>query len=150
MSKVWIVLLIILVVLIAVFVALYFAGKKMEKKQAENEAQMAQVAQTVPMMVIDKKMMRIKNANLPSIVYEKTPWYLKRSKVPIVKAKVGPQIMTLMCDVKVFPLIPVGGKPIKAVVSGIYITDVKGIRGSLEKPAEKKRFRDRFKRSKKA
>ena len=146
MSTPMIVMIVILVILIAALVALYFFGKKMEKKQVEQQEQMEAVKQTVTMMVIDKKMLKLKDAGLPSVVLENTPKYLRRSKVPVVKAKVGPQIMTLMADAKIFPLIPVGGKPIKAVVSGIYITDVKGIRGSLETPPPKKKFFDRFKK----
>ena len=56
-----------------------------------------------------------------------------------MKAKVGPKIMTLMCDAEVFPLIPVK-KEVKATVSGIYITAVKGIRGPLDTPQKKKAF----------
>lgn len=148
MSTGMIVMLVILVILIAALAALYFFGKRMEKKQAEQKEQMDAVAQTVTMMVIDKKKMKLKDAGLPAVILENTPKYLRRSKVPIVKAKVGPQIVTLMCDAQVFPIVPVGGKPIKAVVSGIYITGVKGIRGSLEKPQPKKKFFDRFKKQK--
>ena len=148
MSTGMIVMLVILVILIAALAALYFFGKRMEKKQAEQKEQMDAVAQTVTMMVIDKKKMKLKDAGLPAVILENTPKYLRRSKVPIVKAKVGPQIVTLMCDAQVFPIVPVGGKPIKAVVSGSYITGVKGIRGSLEKPQPKKKFFDRFKKQK--
>ena len=149
MSTVTIVLLVILVILIAAFIALYFFGRKMEKKQAAQKEQMEAIAQTVTMMVIDKKKMKLNDAGFPAVVVENTPKYLRRSKVPVVKAKIGPQIMSLMCDAQVYPLIPVGGKPIKAVLSGIYITSVKGIRGSLETPEPKKKFLDRFKKEKK-
>ena len=149
MSTVTIVMLVILAILIAAFIALYFFGKKMEKKQAAQKEQMDAIAQTVTMMVIDKKKMKLKDAGFPAVVVENTPKYLRRSKVPVVKAKIGPQIMSLMCAAQVYPLIPVGGKPIKAVLSGIYITSVKGIRGSLEKPQPKKKFMDRFKKEKK-
>ena len=74
--------------------------------------------------------------------------YLRRSKVPVVKAKVGPRIMTLMCDAQIYPLIPVK-KEVKATVSGIYITGVKGVRGALETPEKKKGFFARFKKDKK-
>ena len=73
--------------------------------------------------------------------------YLRRSKVPVVKAKVGPRIMTLMCDAQIYPLIPVK-KEVKATVSGIYITGVKGVRGALETPEKKKGFFARFKKDK--
>lgn len=138
MSKLTIILLVILVVLIIILVVLYFLGKKAEKKQAEQEQMMAAAAQQVSMLVIDKGKMRLKDAGFPAVVVKSTPKYLRRSKVPVVKAKVGPRIMTLMCDAKVYDLIPVK-KEVKATVSGIYITAVKGVRGSLAAPQKKKK-----------
>lgn len=147
MSTGTIIMIVILVVLIAALIALYFFGKKAEKKQAEQKEQMDAVAQTMNMLIIDKKRMKLKEAGLPAIVLENTPKYLRRTKVAVVKAKVGPKIMTLMCDEQVFPLIPVK-KEVKAVVSGIYITGVKGLRGPLETPQKKKGFFARFKKDK--
>ena len=137
MSPFVIVMIVVLVLLIAATIALYIFGKRNEKRQAEQKEQMDAVAQTVSMLIIDKGRLRIKDAGLPAIVLENTPKYLRRSKVPIVKAKVGPKVMTLMCDAEVFDLIPVK-KEVKAVVSGIYITGVKGLRGTLEKPQKKR------------
>ena len=139
MSTFTIVLLVILIVLIVACVVLYFLGKKAEKRQAEQQEQLDAVEQTVSMLIIDKGKMRMKDAGLPAIVLENTPKYLRRSKVPVVKAKVGPKIMTLMCDAQIYPLIPVK-KEVKATVSGIYITAVKGLRGPLETPQKKKGF----------
>ena len=139
MSTFTIVLLVILIVLIVACVVLYFLGKKAEKRQAEQQEQLDAVAQTVSLLIIDKGKMRMKDAGLPAIVLENTPKYLRRSKVPVVKAKVGPKIMTLMCDAQIYPLIPVK-KEVKATVSGIYITAVKGLRGPLETPQKKKGF----------
>ena len=139
MSKLTIVLLVILVVLIIACIALYFLGKRAEKKQAEQQEQLDAVKQTVSMLVIDKGRIRFKDAGFPPIVLENTPKYLRRSKVPVVKAKVGPKVMTLMCDAQVYPTIPVK-KEVKATVSGIYITGVKGLRGPLETPEKKKGF----------
>ena len=117
MSTGWIVLIVVLVILIGVLVGLYFFGKKAEKKQAAQQEQMDAMAQTVNMLIIDKKKMKLKEANLPSAVLENTPKYLRRTKVPVVKAKVGPRVMTLMCDAKIFDLIPIK-KEVKATVSG--------------------------------
>jgi hypothetical protein len=111
-------------------------GKKLQKKQEDSETQMQAAAQTVSILVIDKKRMKLKEANLPKIVLDQTPKYLRGSKVPIVKAKIGPKVMNLVCDAKVYDLIPVK-KEIKAVLSGIYIMDVKGLRGNLEVKKEK-------------
>ncbi len=139
MSKVTIILLVILIVLIVACVVLYFLGKKAEKKQAQQQEQLAAAAQTVSMLIIDKGRLRLKDAGFPSIVVESTPKYLRRSKVPVVKAKVGPKVMILMCDAEIFPMVPVK-KEVKATISGIYITAVRGIRGPLEAPPKKKGF----------
>ena len=137
--KPWvIVMLCIIAVLIIAMVALYFFGKKQEKKQAEAQEQLKSVAQSVSLLIIDKKRMKLKEAGFPSVVLENTPKYLRGAKVPVVKAKIGPKIMTLMCDEKIIPQIPVK-KEVKAVISGIYITEVRGIRGPLEVKEEKKK-----------
>ena len=128
-----IVLLVILVVLIAAIIALYFLGKKAQKRKDEQEAQMAAVSQVVPMLIIDKKRMKIKDSGLPQAVIDQTPKMMRWTKLPIVKAKVGPKVMTLISDETVFDMIPVK-KEVKATVSGLYITKVTGVRGALEKP----------------
>ena len=139
MSKVTIVLLVILAILIIACIVLYFLGKKAEKKQAEQQEQLDAVEQTVSMLIIDKCRVRLRDAGFPPIVVENTPKYLRRSKVPVVKAKVGPKVMTLMCDAQIYPIIPVK-KEVKATISGIYITGVKGLRGPLDTPEKKKGF----------
>ena len=136
---VWKVLIVILVILVIVLAVLYFLGRKLQKKQTESQAQLDAMAQTASMLIIDKKRMKINESGLPSVVIEQTPWYLRRSKVPVVKAKVGPKIMTLIADEKVFDLIPVK-KEVKVVISGIYITAIKSARGGLEKPQKKQGF----------
>lgn len=138
-----IVMLSILVILIVACVVLYFLGKRAEKKQAEQQEKLEAVAQTVSMLIIDKGRLRLKEAGLPQIVVDNTPKYLRRSKVPVVKAKVGPKVMTLMCDADIYPLIPVK-KEVKATVSGIYITAVRGLRGPLETPQKKQGFFSRL------
>ena len=142
------ILIVILVILAAALVALYFFGRKMESRQVESQAAMEAAKQTVTMLVIDKKKLKIKESGLPKIVYEQTPWYLKWSKIPIVKAKVGPRIMTLMADEKVFAAIPLKAE-VKAPVSGIYISEIRSVKGGkLIKPESKKKgfFAKLFKR----
>ena len=142
MSTVTIVLLVILAVLIVGLIVLYFLGKKAQKKRDEQEAQLAANAQTVSMLIIDKKRLRLKDSGLPQVVIDQTP-KMRRSKLPIVKAKVGPKVMSLIADEAVYDLIPLK-KEVKATVSGIYITKVTGVRGPLEKPQGKKSFRARM------
>ena len=128
MSPATITLIVIAVLLIGVIVALYFLCMKDKKKQAEQEEQINATKQTYSMLIIDKKRMKLKDAGLPAVVLEQTPKLLRGRKLPIVKAKIGPQVMSLICDEKIFDLVPVK-KEVKASVSGIYMVDVKGLRG---------------------
>ena len=113
MSPVTIVLLVILAVLIIGLIVLYFLGKKAQKKKAEQDEQLAAAAQTVSMLIIDKKRMRITESGLPQVVIDQTPKMMRRTKLPIVKAKVGPKVMSLIADESVFDYIPVK-KEVKA------------------------------------
>lgn len=138
MSKVAIVLLVILAILVIVLVVLYFLGKKAQKRQAEQQQQIDAMKQTVSMLIIDKKRLKMKDAGLPQAVLEQTPKMMRRARLPIVKAKVGPQIMSLVCDEKIFDSVPVK-KEVKAVVSGIYIADVRGLHGKVAAAPTKKK-----------
>lgn len=139
MSKLTIVLLVIIAILAIALVVLYFVGKKAQRRQVAQKEQMDAIAQTVSMLVIDKKRLKISESGLPPQVIEQTPKLLRWNKLPIVKAKVGPKVMTLACDDKVFDLIPVK-REVKVVVSGIYITEIKSARGGLETPPKKQGF----------
>ena len=55
MSTGWIILIVVAVLLVAAFVGLYFYAKKMEKKQAEQQEQLKATAQSVSMLIIDKR-----------------------------------------------------------------------------------------------
>ncbi|HKM22618.1 MAG TPA: hypothetical protein VJZ01_11340 [Lachnospiraceae bacterium] len=143
MSTPTIILLSITGVLLVLVVVLFFLGKRAQKKQAEQQEQIEAAKQTVSMLIIDKKRMKLKESGLPAMVIEQTPKLLRNSKMPIVKAKVGPQMMSLVCDEKIFDSVPVK-KEVKAVVSGIYITEVKGLHGSVKVEQKKKSF---FKRA---
>ena len=136
MSPVAITLLVIVIVLAIIIAVLYFLGKKAQKKQAEQQELLDANKQTVSMLIIDKKRMKMKDAGLPQMVIDQTPKMMRGSKLPIIKAKVGPQIVSLICDEKIFESVPVK-KEVKAVVSGIYVLDVKGLHGKTEATPEK-------------
>lgn len=143
------VLLVILVILVIILAVLYYLGKRLEKKQAASQSMMEAAKQTVSILVIDKKKLKLKESGLPKMVYDSTPKYMRWAKVPVVKAKVGPKIMTLIADEKVFLTLPVKTEA-KVVVSGIYITEIKSIRGgSVPALPKKKGFFARFKKDKK-
>ncbi len=141
--KTWVIVLIVVaVVLIAIIAVLYFLGKKAQKKQAQQQEMLEANKQTISMLIIDKKKMKIRESGLPQAVINQTPKAMRGTKLPIIKAKVGPQILSLICDEKIFDSVPVK-KEVKAVVSGIYVIGVKGLHGKQEaQPVKKKgRFR---------
>ena len=138
------VVLVILVILVVALVVLYFLGRRLEKRQVEQQAVIEAAAQVATVMAIDKKKMKLKDAGLPSIVYEKTPWYAKRAKVPIVKVKVGPKIATMIADEKVFLQLPLKTEA-KVVISGLYITETKSVRGGIPPLPKKKTLAQRLK-----
>lgn len=144
-------ILIIIAVLVVIFGALMFFGNKMRKKQEAQQAQIEESKQVISMLVIDKKRMKLKEANLPKIVVDQTPRYLRNSKLPIVKAKIGPKVMTLIADAKIFEQIPVKAE-VKAEVSGMYIVGIKSVRGGkpVVEPKKKgmKRILGKFKKNK--
>lgn len=140
--------LIVLVILVAILVGLMILGNRLRKKQEASQAQLDAMKQTVSMLIIDKKRMKMKDAQLPKIVMDQTPKYLRGAKMPFVKAKIGPKIMTLIADEKIFNQIPVKAE-VKAEISGIYITAIKSVRGGrpVEEAPKKKKFFDRFKKN---
>lgn len=138
-----IVMIVIAVILIAALVALSIYGKKLQDRQEASQKELENASQSVSLLVIDKKRMKLNESGLPQIVLEQTPKYMRGRKVPIVKAKIGPKIMPLICDEKIFELIPVR-KEVKAIISGIYIMDVKGLRSNLEARKTKVKFSEKL------
>ena len=138
MSLFWKVLIVALIIALVALVVLYFVGNKMQARQVEQQALMDQMAQTVSILVIDKKKLKLKESGLPQAAIDQAPWYTKRMKFPIVKAKIQNKIFTMIADESVFEVLPVKTEA-KVVISGIYITAVKSVRGTSIKAPEKKK-----------
>lgn len=134
------VILIVLLVIAVLMVVMYFLGKRAEKKSEEQKATIEAQAQTMTFYVIDKKRMKITEAGLPKIVLDQTPKYLRWTKLPMLKVKVGPRVMSLICDEKIYDSI-LPKQEIKATVSGLYVTSAKRIRGP--QPEAKLSFKEK-------
>ena len=124
----WLIMIIVIVVALAIMFVLYRVGDKLQKKQSAQREQMVEAAQPMNMLIIDKKMLPMKDAGLPKMVMEQTTKRYQKAKLPIAKVKVGPQIMNMICDDAIFDELPTRGE-VKAMVSGIYIISVKSVRG---------------------
>lgn len=121
----WQILLLVLGIIVVIFTILYFVGRKLQGKADEQQTMINQNKMTTSILVIDKKKQKVKDSNLPKIVQDQIPKYLRFRKLPLVKAKIGPKITTLMCDEKVFKALPVK-KMVKVDLAGMYIVGIKG------------------------
>lgn len=136
------IILIVVAIVVVVVLGLYFLSNWANKKAGEQQTLINSNKMTTSILVIDKKKEKLTNANMPKTVVDQIPKYLKFKKMPLVKAKIGPQIMTLICDPKIFKTIPVK-KQIKVEISGIYIVGMKGNKPIVKK--EKLSFIDKLK-----
>ena len=69
----WGIVLIVLAVAFILLFVLYKVGDKLQKKQLAQKEQIADAAQPATMLIIDKKIMPLKDAGLPKMVMEQTP-----------------------------------------------------------------------------
>ena len=145
--KVLIIVGIVLVVFIAIMVVLYIVGNKMQKKQLDQKEQINAAAQPMSMFIIDKKIMPVRDAKLPKAVMDQLPKRYQKAKVPIVKAKVGPQVATLICDDAIFEDVPKHGE-VKAMVSGIYLVGVKTLHAKTKKMQQQEELDEKGKKKK--
>ncbi|MBO7364149.1 MAG: hypothetical protein J6Z23_06530 [Lachnospiraceae bacterium] len=134
----WIVLIVLGVLVLAFVIFMMTFGRKLQKQQAEAEKQMELNKRTEMILVIDKQKKKMTESGLPNSVIQQTPKYMRRMKMPIVKAKVGNQIMILVADNDVFEILPVK-KTCTVSMSGIYITELKAVRGGSVPKIQKKK-----------
>ena len=140
---------IIAVIIGAIFAGLYFLNKWAYKKMDTQQTMINKMKNSMSIYVIDKKRDKITNINMPKAVIDQMPKLYKKMKMYFVQAKIGPQIMTLMCDKKVFAAIPVK-KNIKVEIAGIYIVSVAGMKSPEELKAIKKQKKEKAKEEAKA
>ena len=123
-----IILLAVFAVLLGVLIFLMIKGKKRQKQQEEQTAEMEKTAQTISLYIIDMKKLRMKDAGMPKVVVDATPKLAKLTKMPVLKVKAGNRVMSLICDPDVYKtLLP--KQEVKAKVSGVYVLSAKYVRG---------------------
>ncbi|MDR3239558.1 MAG: hypothetical protein LBT44_05675 [Clostridiales bacterium] len=125
------ILVIVFIVLAALGVGLYFLNRWASQKMIEQQNVLQKAKQQVTIFVIDKKKEKPIDSSLPKEVKSKLPKMYRFMKAPLVKAKIGPQIMTLMCEPKVFEVLPVK-KSVRVELAGIYIAEMKGMKSKRE------------------
>ncbi len=136
----WTIFWIVIAALAVVLVGLYFWGKKLQTKYDEQQQLISDNKQAVTLFVIDKKKDKVTNLKLPKQVKDQLPWMYKKRQMPVVIAKIGPQIQTLLCDQSVYDSIPTK-KQVKVELAGILIVNV--LTGKLP-TTKKKGFFSKF------
>ena len=131
---IWGIMMIVALVLLVVGVGFYFLNKWASKRASQQQDMVQQHKQTMSIYVIDKKKEKLTNANFPKSMQDQIPRMGKIMKMPLVKAKIGPQIMTLVCDNDVFKALPVK-KTVTVEMAGAYIVSMKGMKTKMEMAA---------------
>jgi len=130
-------LVLVAIILVIVFVVLYFLNKWAGRRMADQQDMVERHKQPATIYVIDKKKDKITNANLPKAMAEQIPRMGRMMKMPLVKAKIGPQIMTLVCDKAVFDALPVK-KTVTVELAGAYIVGMKGMKTKQQLAEQRK------------
>ena len=134
------IIIIILVIIGLIMVGLYFLNKRNLKQTIEAKEFIKQSKMTTTIFVIDKRYEKPTEKNLTKTLYEKLPKSAKFRKMAIIKAKVGPQVVTLTCDKSVYDIL-VPKKNVKVEIAGVYIVSVVGV--NLEDKKDKT-LKDKF------
>lgn len=147
----WTDVLLIAVLVIAVIVfALYALNKWATKKMSAQNEMMEQHRMTQTAYIIDKKRDKITNVNMPKMVMEQIPKRAKLIKMNFVKAKIGPQIVTLIAaDKNVYNALPLK-KSVKIDISGLYIVSMAGLKSAEQMRTIEKEKKEKAKLAKKA
>lgn len=144
------IILIIAVVAVVLVFAFYALNKWAYKKMnAQNELiEQHKMQQTA--YIIDKKRDKITNVGMPKMVMEQIPKRAKYIKMNFVKAKIGPQILTLIAaDKNLFNALPVK-KSVKVEISGLYLVGMAGLKSASEMKTIEKQKKEKAKLAKKA
>lgn len=131
---------IVIVVLGIVLAIVYSLSRKNYKKAIEAEDFIKANKQVASIFVIDKKYEKPTEQNVGKLIFGKLEKSAKRRKMCMIKAKVGPQIVTLICDKNLYDVI-VPKKTIKVELSGLYIVNVVGVNLANKK---KKTWREKL------
>ena len=120
----YILIVIVLALIVAGFFLYRFLKQKLQKKMDDQQQMVNQHKVPASILVLEKRRDRIQNANVPKSVIEQVPKIYKLKKMPIVKAKIGPQVMDLLCDEEVFEKLP-ERKSVRVELAGIFIAGIK-------------------------
>lgn len=116
----WHLYIIIAVVVAGLVAGFIFLRKKFRKRMNDQDSIVNQHKVVTSILVLEKRKDKVTNANMPKAVIAQIPKLYKIKKMPLVKAKIGPQVMDLLCDDSVFDKLP-ERKTVRVELAGIFI-----------------------------
>lgn len=117
---------IVAVVLAVVIFAIYKLSSRNYKRSIEAEEFIKANKQVASIYVIDKKFAKPTENDFSRQVFEQFNNTMKRRKMCMVRAKVGPQILTLITEKNVYDVLT-PKKTVKVELSGLFIVNVIGV-----------------------
>lgn len=114
------ILLLVAIIVALILGSMYFLNRWAAKKYGDQQDMIEKSKMVTNIFVLNKKKMRLKDANLPKAFVENVPKFYRFFKLPMVQAKIGNKIMNLICDKKVYKTIELK-KNSKVELAGIYI-----------------------------
>jgi uncharacterized membrane protein YqiK len=126
---------VVAVVIVALVIGYTILRKRLKKKMDDQKALVDENKINASIFVIEKRKAKITEANLPKNVMSQIPALYKIRKMPLITAKIGQQIVTLVCEDDLYDKIP-DKKNINVELAGIFIVSVKN---NPQKPGKKKK-----------
>jgi len=133
----WDIAILVSIIIAVIVVIFYFLHRWAGRRMAEQQDMVTKHKQTATMYIIDKKKDKVTNAHFPKAITSQMPRMSRLMKMPLVKAKVCKEIMTLMCDASVFDALPLK-KTVTVDVAGAYIVGMKGLKTKAELEKDRK------------
>ena len=143
------ILLLTIIIVAAIAGLLYLLNRWAYKKMDQQQTIINQQKMTQSAYIIDKKYDKITNVNLPKAVTENMPKRARLMKMYFAQVKIGPQIITMICDKNVYNALPLK-KTVKIEIAGLYIVSVVGMKSPEQMKAIEKEKKAKAKAEKKA
>ncbi len=119
-------LIIVCIALVVFFFVTTKIGKSRQAKNIEAQSLLEQHKMVTPILVIEKRYEKPSLSNMPKSYYDKLPAKSRRQKYGILKAKVGPQIVTLFCEKSAYDVF-IPKKTYKVELAGNIIMGIVGM-----------------------
>ena len=117
---------IVMVVLAVAIFAIYKLSNRNYRRNIETQDFIEANKQTLSIYVIDKKFAKPRENGFSRQIYRQVRPSARERRVCMVRAKVGPQIVTLITDKSVYDVLATK-KTVKVEISGLYLVKVVGV-----------------------